>query len=226
VPVFILGGTLAVPARSVGSGRIDRSQGFEPPRLRAGSVPERPSPGVVAGGQVLLQVHVAPDGQVAGVQTLRETPPFTELLRDAVAGWRFQGSRQAGRPQAWPVLVAGIFRPPALVGPAPGTPPRDVGGPGSEVPVPLELVVPHYPPSAAGDAMVLVEVGVGEDGTVAEPRIVEGTEPFAEPALDAARLSRFRPARREGHAVSVFAYLIFGFRAPVAPPPQRPGASP
>jgi TonB family protein len=163
---------------------------------------------------------------VSEVLTLRETPPFTELLRHAVTGWRFQPSRQDGRAQAWPVLVAGIFRPPTLVGPAAGTPPRDTATPSSHIPIPLEPIVPPYPPSAVGDAVVLVEVGVGEDGTVAERRVVEGRAPFVDPALDAVRNWRFRPARREGHAVTAFAYVVFSFRGPIGPPPKRPGGRP
>jgi hypothetical protein len=209
---FVLVGTVA-------------AQGFDPPRFREGSLPARPSPQVVAGGQVLLEVVVGGDGAVAEVTTLRDTPPFTGMLREAVTGWRFRAATEDGRGRAWPVLVAGIFRPPALAGPVAGIPPRDIDTPCSEIPVPLGLVVPAYPPTTLGDAMLLVELGVEADGTVADPRILEGNGPFAQPALDAARGMRFRPACRHGRPVSVSAYLVLGFRSPISLP-RPPGGSP
>jgi outer membrane biosynthesis protein TonB len=193
-------------------------QDFEPPRLRAGALPDRPPVQALGGGEVLLEVAVGRDGVVGDVKTLRDTPPFTELLREAVSSWRFEAAREDGRATSSFVLVGGVFRPPVLAGPAPGTPPREVGGPCSEVPLPLEMVVPSYPPTALGDGLVRVDVTVGTDGKVAEARPGEGNAPFATAALDAAGRWLFRPACRQDRPVSVTAYLVFGFRSPVTLP--------
>jgi TonB family protein len=201
-------------------------QGFEPARLRSGAaLPGRPPSQVVGGGEVLLELAVGDDGAVAHVATLRDTPPFTELLREAVGGWRFEPATEDGRALPSSVLVAGVFRPPVLAGPALGTPARDLGPPCSEVPFPLEWVVPPYPPTALGDGIVLVEVTVGTDGKVTDSRGVEGNDPFAEAALDAVRKWRFRPACRHDRPVPATADLLFGFRSPVTRP-RPPGDDP
>jgi len=198
------------------------AQGFEPARLSSGSLPDRPPPQVIGGGEVLLEVTVGADGAVAHVDALRDTPPFTELLRKAVSGWVFEPATEDARPRAWPVLVAGLFRPPVLLGPGPGSPPRDVGEPCREIPYPVDMVIPPYPATARGDGFVLVEVTVGTDGKVTDSRSVEGGDAFGQAALDAARRWRFRPACRHDHPLSVAAYLVFGFRSPVTPP-KPPG---
>jgi TonB family protein len=196
-----------------------------PARLRSGSVPDRPPAQVVGGGDVLLELAVGPDGALARVATMRDTAPFTELLRDAVADWTFEPATADGRAVRWPLLLAGVFRPPVLVGPAPGSPPRDAERPCAEIPFPLDMTPPPYPPAAVGDALVLLEVTVGKDGRVTGPRMLQGSEPFASAARDTARQWRFRPACRDGGPLSVPAYLVFGFRAPVTParpPRSRP----
>jgi TonB family protein len=198
-------------------------QGFEPARLRSGSVPDRPPVQATAGGEVLLEVSVDPDGAVAGVAVLRDTAPFTDLLREAVADWRFHVATEAGRPLAWSVLVAGAFRPAVLTGLVPRTPPSDVGTPCEDVPLPADMTFPQYPPTAAGEGMVLVEVMVETNGNVSGARNVHGPAAFAQAALDAARQWRFSPACRAGRAVSAVAYLVFGFRSPIMSPVPEGG---
>jgi protein TonB len=192
-------------------------QGFEPARLASGSVPDRPPVEAVGGGEVLLELAVGDDGAVTRVVTLRDTPPFTDLLRAVVASWHFAPATDDGRPLDASVLVAAVFRPPVLLGPAPGTPPRAVAEPCAAIPFPAESVVPPFPPTALGDGIVLVEVTVGTDGKVVDSRGVQAPAPFARAALDAARQWRFRPACRNDRPVPAAAYLVFGFRSPVTP---------
>jgi TonB family protein len=193
-------------------------QGFGPARLVAGSLPPRQPVEAVGGGEVLLELAVGEDGAVARVATLRDTPPFTNLLRAAVAGWHFEPAAVNGRATRTSVLVAAVFRPPVLLGPAPGTPPREVASPCAEIPFPVDSVVPPYPPTALGDGLVLVELTVGTDGTVTDARGVQAPAPFGRAALDAARRWRFRPASRQDRPAAARAYLVFGFRSPVTPP--------
>jgi hypothetical protein len=53
-----------------------------------------------------------------------------------------------------------------------------------------------YPPGALGDAIVVIDVVIAKDGTVASAELIEGIDPFAAQALTAVRGWRFRPARR------------------------------
>jgi protein TonB len=66
------------------------------------------------------------------------------------------------------------------------------------------------------DGVVLVEVLVGPDGRVRAASVTSGSPGFDDVALTAARGWSFRPARRNGRPVAAFAYLVFGFRRPLA----------
>src|SRR5712691_2806493 len=114
---------------------------------RAESVTEvaAPAPTVTGGGEVLLEVSVDVAGAVFGTRVLRQTPPFTDLLRQAVRQWRFQPAVEDGRAVPSRVLVAGLFRPPTLVGPAVGATPKDVAQRAADVPFPVEIVPPALP---------------------------------------------------------------------------------
>jgi TonB family protein len=86
--------------------------------------------------------------------------------------------------------------------------------PSDDIPFPTSLEVPNYPPNAIGSAYVLVEVEVGESGSVSSAKTIGETTGFDSAALQAARAWTFRPASRDGRLVSAFAYLVFAFRQP------------
>lgn len=76
---------------------------------------------------------------------------------------------------------------------------------------------PRYPSQALrrrAEGEALVEVMVREDGTCADPRLIEchGSALFGEAALDAIRAWRFRPAMRNGRPISVSQRVRFIFR--------------
>jgi TonB family protein len=167
---------------------------------------------------VLLEIEVGNDGKVVKGATLRSTPPFTELLVEAVRSWRFEPAEERGQEVESAVLVAGMFRPPTLMGPTVGEPPEDVSTPSSTIPVPYTMTPPVYPPKALADRVVLVEVAIESDGTVEAARAVRSVAGFDEAATRAALQWKFRPARRDGRPVPSFAYIVFGFRQPVTPP--------
>lgn len=95
--------------------------------------------------------------------------------------------------------------------PPPIAPPRQIDAP--------EL---GYPRDAHGDAVVIVEIVIAEDGTVSDARVREGTEPFAELARLAALAYRFAPATRNGIPVRSRVLLRIEYRQP--PPAQEPTA--
>jgi TonB family protein len=110
-----------------------------------------------------------------------------------------------------------MFRPPVLYNaPAPGAAAVPLAAPSNEIPVPTERAAPAYPPLGVADAVVLVEVLVGADGHVHAASVRSGSPGFDDPALTAARGWSFRPAQRDGRPVAAFAYLVFGFRRPLA----------
>ncbi len=195
-------------------GLIPAIVGAQAPALKTAPLPAIPA-NVQVGGEVILELGVDPGGIVAESRVLRDTPPFTESVRGAVAEWRFEPA-SSPRLETVAVLLAAVFRPPTLrdsVGGA-GTPPRDVDVASPTVPFPTLLRLPAYPARASESGRVLVEVAVDVDGNVGDTRTVEGDAGYVRSALDAVCQWKFLPALRDGVAVPSKALVFFGFPAP------------
>jgi hypothetical protein len=74
-----------------------------------------------------------------------------------------------------------------------------------------------YPRGAHGDAIVVLELDVGADGSVTSARAITGPEPFARAAVAAADGFVFEPARRDGKPVASKIRLQIRFLEPAAP---------
>jgi outer membrane biosynthesis protein TonB len=208
-------------------------------QYRAGALPEIPTV-AISGGDVLLELSVSREGRVEAINVLRHTAPFTDALGEAVRTWQFRPAEDADvpkpgaeidlrtrKPVASRVLVAALFRPPALYSTTLGEPPMDVAAPSEAVPVPLApIAMPLYPPLAVGQGVVLTELRVGANGRLIDARVIRSAPPFDGPTLDVVRRLLFRPARVHGRAVPGFVYVVTGFRSPIVQPtgpPAKPG---
>jgi len=85
----------------------------------------------------------------------------------------------------------------------------------TEPPVPVRTVAPDIPNSFArsGSAgLVTVNFVVDEKGNVVDPTVVKSSHPeLEEPALTAVKKWRFKPAKRDGAAVSVHVTIPIKF---------------
>ena len=125
------------------------------------------------------------------------------------------GKPEGPRPVASKVLVAALFRAPALLTPTQGERPANVAPGSAEVAFPTSTREPPYPPQAGSGGVVLIEAFVDATGKVTQTRVIGSAPPFDQPALDVARQWGFRPARVRGRPTATYVYLIFGFPAPV-----------
>jgi TonB family protein len=187
---------------------------YRPVQYLSGAPPVLPAL-AVGGGQVFIEVGVDAAGRPGTVAAKVQTPPFTDLVTKAVERWRFRPATSGSKGVPASVLVAALFRPPALQGPTQGQLPSTVGTPSPDVAWPTGTREPQYPPQARARGVVMVEVLVGESGEVRRARIVKSAPPFDAPALAAAQQWSFRPARIGGQPTATHAYLIFGFPEPV-----------
>lgn len=210
--------SLGVTTLAAGVGRGGGAPGQSRPRSGALLEPVLPELPVRAasGGEVWLDVEVAPDGQVTDVDILRTTPPFTEPVLTAVRAWRFEPLPETEEPRPERVLIAALFRAPSFYSATTaGTPPVDTGS-SAAVPLPTRMVAPPYPPNAKGDGVVVVEARIGSRGEVLDAAVRGGGPPFDAAALEGLRGWRFRPAQASGGKRSrPSAVVIFGFREPV-----------
>jgi TonB family protein len=188
--------------------------GFTPARLSSGSTPPLPSPNTISSIEESLELSVDAAGRVR-VIAAAQAPPGPSLVLTTVAGWQFEAATESGFAVGSRVLVAAVYRAPALYNAASSAPVSLVEH-SSGIPFPALIVPPPYPPLAAADAVVIVEVLVGVDGRVTTARVVGPAPGFGSAALAAARDWSFQPAQRGTQPVPAYAYLVFGFRRPMA----------
>ena len=110
---------------------------------------------------------------------------------------------------SWTPYAVAQSSPPAL------TPPR----------ITSEEKVP-YPESARGDAVVVLELLIDVTGSVKEAKVVDGEEPFATAARDAAIRWNFVPARRGELNVAARVRMRIEFHPPTEPTSDSPEKAP
>jgi outer membrane biosynthesis protein TonB len=202
-----------------------QSRAFVPPRLLTANVPLPPPPTVVGGGEVMIEVVVDRTGAVTHPVVVRSTSPYTQMVLTSVALWRFEPARattEKGIEESvdMPVMIAAIYRPPAVYdNPVLGEPARSVRAPSGDVAYPIATAAPAFPVLApsfnlSGSAL-LFEVGLSETGQITAMRAVVSDPGFESSARAALVKWRFRPASYRGRTISSTAYVLFGFRPPI-----------
>ena len=215
-------------ALSVVSAISAQSMKFTPPRLLKAELPPLPAPTIAGGGEVLIEAIVDRTGTAGRPVVLRSTPPYTQMVLDAMAVWRFEPAHTIspdGTKTAvdMPIAIAAVYRPPVLMNtPTIGEPAKDWSKPSADVAYPLSLDMPNYPPHARDGGIVLLEVALDDTGVVRETRGVASTGGFESTALEALAKWRFRGGAYRARPVSTTAYVLFGFRPPVVSSPGQP----
>jgi periplasmic protein TonB len=78
---------------------------------------------------------------------------------------------------------------------------------GLEAPVPVRMVPPKFPPEMRREGtggVVTVRCTIDEKGNVTEPEVEKASNPaFIQPAIDALRKWKFKPAKRGGTPVAL-----------------------
>lgn len=225
----------ATLALSVVAATSAQSMKFTPPRLLKAELPPLPAPTIAGGGEVLIEAIVDQTGRAGRPVVLRGTPPYTQMVLDAMTLWRFEPAHTVtaeGTKTAvdMPIAIAAVYRPPVLMNtPTIGEPARDWSKPSTDLAYPLSLEMPNYPPQARDGGVVLLEVALDETGVVRDTRGVASTGGFESTAREALAKWRFKGGAYRARPVSTTAYVLFGFRPPVvssAQPPKMPPPPP
>jgi hypothetical protein len=195
-------------------------------------VPAEPGHLVVGGGEVMIEFIVDERGLVTRPSIVRSTPPYTEMLLAAMAGWRFEPARAVNefgteRAVETPVAVSAIFRPPTFYnGPTLGEGPREVGKLSGDVASPVSLVTPAYPPQAFLATAVLYEVLLNQSGQPLEARGFAADPAFDGVSRDALAQMSFRGGTYRSRPVPSTTYVLFAFRSPMLVPAVNPPPRP
>jgi outer membrane biosynthesis protein TonB len=212
--------TVAASALALSVAVSAQQLSYIPPRLIRGDLPAMPAPTVIGGGEVMIEATIDQSGALTHPIVLRSTPPFSNLVLDAVSQWSFSPARATtdGREAVvdGTVFIAAIYRQPALMnGPAIGDQPRDLASASSNAPYAVSTVTPSYPPMALMGAVLLYEISLDEGGQVHSMREVASNPGFDGAAQDALAQWKFRGATVNGRPVPSTAYVIFVFRQPI-----------
>jgi hypothetical protein len=207
---------------------------FTPPRLLKAQLAPLPAPTIAGGGEVLIEAIVDRTGRLGRPIVLRGTPPYTNMVLEAIATWQFEAASErslTGEDTAveMPVAIAAVYRSPVLMNaPTIGEPPKDWSKPSAEIAYPISMEMPNFPPQARDGGVVLLEVALNEAGTVTDTRGIASTGGFESAAREALARWRFRGGSYRARPVPATAYVLFGFRAPVvsSSPGQPPTVPP
>jgi hypothetical protein len=176
---------------------------------------------------VIIEATVEKNGALTHPVVLRTTAPYTNMVLDAIAHWRFapahapdaEGHEQIVESK---VVIAALYRGPiTLNGPTIGSPPADVVSASTETPYPVFTSQPSYPPQARAAGVVQMEVALGEAGIIQTVRTTTGDPTLEGAARDAVAQWKFRSATLNGRAVPSTAYVIMGFPEPMVRAPVK-----
>jgi hypothetical protein len=204
---------------------------FTPPRLVSGEPPGLPGPMIVGGGEVLVDATIDKRGAVTHPVIIRDTQPYGQMVLDAISKWRFTPAVAPGADGKdevvdAPVLIAAVYRSPALYnGPSLGPPPADAGRASGAIPYPTAMPAPGYPPQAMFGDVVLLEVSLDDAGNSRGVRVVKSNQGFDGVARDAVSRWKFRGASFRSRPVPSIVYVIMGFTPPngaATPTPPTP----
>jgi hypothetical protein len=197
---------------------------FTPPRLLKAELRYMPLPTVAGGGEVLIEAIVDRNGHLGRPVILRGTPPYTQMVFDAMSTFRFEPARTTGPDGVetaieMPITIAGFFRPPVLTNtPTIGEPPKDWSKPSGDAAYPISMEMPNYPPQARDGGSVLLEVSLNGAGGVTDTRGVASIGGFESASREALTKWRFTSASYRAQPVPTTAYVLFGFRSPTFVP--------
>ena len=183
---------------------------FTPARLQSGGMGSVPY-GTQSGGIAAFRLAVDARGSVTEVQPVLEFAPYGQAMRQALPAWRFEPAREGGAAVPGPLLVLGLFRPPALSFAAPEVPRFKETKAPDDVPWPTDVTVQSYPAGATGSGVVVLEVEVAQDGSVSGTRVVSDASAFDGAASSAAKVWKFRPAMRKNRLAASRLYVILSF---------------
>jgi hypothetical protein len=187
---------------------------------------------VAGGGEVVIEATIDSAGSLSRPVLLRSTPPYSQMILDAIARWRFRPAQAIGADGTegtveGTVVIAAIYRPPTLFnGPTIGEQPLPLAAGTGSAAIPVAMVPPVHPPLAVNDAVVVYELLIDEAGQIREVRAITPQPGFDEAAFSALRQWKFLPASYRGRPAPTTAYAVFGFRSPVVSGVSRPPVPP
>jgi len=173
----------------------------------------------LASGAVSLLLSLDSSANIQNVQVLRDSPPLTSSVQDAVQLWTFTPASLQGIPVASEISVTAIFN---IFNPAGGAAAQSlVLAPSQSIyPDASQFMPPqitsasyaNYPANSVAQGTVVLDVTVGVAGQPKQSRVVYGAPPLSQQATNAVKTWQFNAATFKGQPVSAHIIIAFVFQ--------------
>jgi outer membrane biosynthesis protein TonB len=171
-------------------------------------------------GIVTLAVNLDATGQFQNVEVVRDVPSLTNVALTAVKTWSFTPASLDGQPVASVIPVSVVFNPfnPAGVGsvspsiPLTQAPPTPTSGY-----APAQIITASfatYPVNSLASGAVVLDVTVGNTGSVVKIHAVRALNPLTPQAIKAVKTWKFSPATFQGMPIISHVVIAFVFPSP------------
>jgi len=206
-----------MPEAASGVKRITVGGNVQRARLKHEARPEYPPLAKQARiqGSVRFSLIIATDGTVKNITLLSGHPVLVQSATEAVRQWVFNQTLLNGEPVEVVSEAEVRFHPleplaqPVMEGNA-----YRIGG-GVTAPVPISKVEPVFPKGVdpeVKNALVLLAIIIGKDGSVTSVEPLRGDPAFFENAIETVKQWKFQPGMKEGEPVPVHARVEVNFR--------------
>src|SRR5271154_6401091 len=198
--------------------KTHKSSQFSPPGISSAGNIAYPV-NTLASGAVSLLLSLDSSANIQNVQVLRDSPPLTSSVQDAVQLWTFTPASLHGVPVASEISVTTIFN---IFNPAGGAASQSlVLAPSQSVyPDASQFMPPqiplasyaNYPANSVAQGTVVLDVTVGVAGPPKQSRVVYGAPPLSQQATNAVKTWQFNAATFKGQPVSAHIIIAFVFQ--------------
>lgn len=220
---------IRIPAPEPGVKRITVGGNVQRAKLKHEVRPEYPTLAQQARiqGTVRFSILLATDGTVKNIVLLGGHPLLVQPAMDAVRQWVFNTTLLNGEPVEVVTEVdlnfsmsgdedQALQRRPTAVASTSTMPPEAyrIGG-GVSAPVPIYKIEPLFPKGVDAEvqqAVVLLGIIIGKDGSVTNVEPLRGDPAFFEAAIEAVKKWKFQPGMKDGEPVPVQARVEVSFR--------------
>lgn len=172
-----------------------------------------------ATGVVSLLLSLDNNAQIQNMQALRDMPPLTNSVQDAVQLWTFRPAVLKGNPVASEIPLTVIFN---IFNPAGGaayqslvlSPPQPIYPDASQFAPPQITLASFakYPVASTARGTVVIDVTIGRAGQPKQVRVINDVPPLTQQAINAIKTWRFNAATFRGQPVAAQIVIAFVFQ--------------